>query len=100
MSGEETTKAKADCKWIIHTPLGFYRGYDLSIRSVTFTQDAALAQDWGLKWHAEQYIAATTLAGIPTTVIPRLGAQDRQEMDTPTKATRAAITGLEHRIGG
>lgn len=97
MSNGETQPATT---WVIHTPLGFYRCYDHSVHSVTFTQDARLAQSWVNKDHAESYIACTTLAGIPTTVMDRTSAQDFQEMGIPAKMRRAALDALALRTGG
>lgn len=99
MSGEIATP-QPEVAWVIHTPLGFFRGYDLSVRSVVFTQDALFAQSWGRKDHAESYINSTLLVGIPTEVMPRVGAQAAQPMDAPAQIVRGAITSLNDRIGG
>lgn len=100
MSGEPTPETKPERRWIIQTPLGFFRCYDLSVRSVTFTQDAQFAQSWGLREHADGYIKSTCLSGIPTEIMPRLGAQEQVPMDAQSKGLRSAIESLTTRIGG
>ena len=95
-----SVKGESEIRWVIHTPLGFYRGYDQSIRSVTFTQDVKYAQTFGLEKHAVGYVASTPLVGIPTTVMPQIGAQDVQYMGVAARIHHDAINGLNDRIGG